>query len=393
MNLEEAARYWKSRLLDQKPIYRVRVRRLLELAGAERRGWAIMRRIWETLDNYELETEPDFRSAWIDGLVNIRLKVGQSSGDISTQSASEFVVQQTTGEAEIDPVAEDPCSEPGVASDESSAPVAEDLNSPDGNTWVVQIPTASSPEPPMSVTASIDPVRRIASIASANRGVVSVLLTDSLQTATTLMMFEGYSQLAIMQGERNVRGMISWESIAKRSMLRPEPTLVSDCRVDAQVIEADGSLFDALPTIEKFGYVLTRSRGKITGIITASDLAVELRSLSYAFMSIGTIEGLIRKKLHPTVTVADLALLEEHSKAREESDVASMTFGENVRLLERDEIWSRLSVNVDKKQFIKRLLVVRDIRNDVMHFNPDPLGPNQKRELEQMEEFLRQVFS
>ena len=66
------------------------------------------------------------------------------------------------------------------------------------------------------------------------------------------MRFEGYSQLAIMQSEREVRGIISWESIAKRSMLKPEPTLVSDCRVDAQVIDADGSLFEALPTIEKF---------------------------------------------------------------------------------------------------------------------------------------------
>jgi hypothetical protein len=127
--------------------------------------------------------------------------------------------------------------------------------------------------------------------------------------------------------------------------------------------------------------------------VTASDLAVELRSLSYPFMSIGTIEGLIRRKLHPQITVTDLGLLEEHSKARIESDVSAMTFGENVRLLERDDIWSRLNVDIDKTQFTKRLLIIRDIRNDVMHFNPDPLGPSQKRELDQMEDFLREVFS
>ena len=167
---------------------------------------------------------------------------------------------------------------------------------------------------------------------------------------------------------------------------------MSDCRVNAQVIEAEASLFDALPTIERYGYVLVRGSGKITGIVTASDLAVELRSLSYAFVSIGTIEGLIRRKLHPHVTAQDLQLLEEHSKARTEADATLLTFGENVRLLERVEVWERPAMSVDKTQFIKRLLVVRDIRNDVMHFNPDPLGPNQKRELEQMEQFLRQVF-
>ena len=391
MNLEQAAQYWNQRLSGGNSINRVRVRRILELAGAERRGWAITRRIKETLEAQDLRTEPDFQSAWIDGLVSIRLG-GQDGGadqTISSTNDSEFI--EPADDAELDPAADDPSSGATAPCDENTAPVAESLNAPTGNVGVVEVPTAMSESPRGS--ASIDPIRRIGSIASANRGVVSVNLQDSLSTATTRMMFEGYSQLAIMQGERTVRGIISWEAIAKRSMLTPEPKVVIDCRVDAQVIEADGSLFDALPTIEKHGYVLVRSEGKITGIVTASDLAVELRSLSYAFMSIGTIEGLIRKKLHPHVTLKDLAALEEHSKARTESDVSAMTFGENVRLLERDEVWEKLAVNVDKKKFIKRLLLVRDIRNDVMHFNPDPLGPGQRRELEQMEDFLRQVFS
>ena len=393
MNLEEAAGYWKRRLLEQRPIYRVRVRRLLGMAGAERRGWAIMRRIAEALDNQGLETEPDFRSAWIDGLVTVRLKADQTPSETSAQDIT-FANSEESGEDnELDPFEEDPCSDTGIASEDGTAPIADDLSSPDDNEGVVEIPVSVPIDPPPSFSAPGDPVRRISSIASANRGVVSVLLTDTLQTATTRMRFEGYSQLAIMQSEREVRGIISWESIAKRSMLTPEPKLVSDCRVDAQVIDADGSLFEALPTIEKFDYVLVRSKEKkITGIVTASDLAVELRSLAYPFMSIGTIEGLIRRKLHPHVTATDLELLEEHSKARIEGDVAAMTFGENVRLLERDEIWIRLDVNIDKKQLTKRLLIIRDIRNDVMHFNPDPLGANEKRELDQMEEFLRQVF-
>ena len=34
----------------------------------------------------------------------------------------------------------------------------------------------------------------------------------------------------------------------------------------------------------------------------------------------------------------------------------------------------------------------REIRNDVMHFGPDPLSPSQKKSLEQMESFLKHVF-
>jgi hypothetical protein len=207
------------------------------------------------------------------------------------------------------------------------------------------------------------------------------------------MSFEGYSQLAIMQGKREVRGMITWESIAMRSMRPPEPRTVADCRIDAHVIDSDASLFDAFPTIEKFGYVLARSKERtITGIVTASDFAAELGEHSYGFMCIRTIEMLIRKKLHPQLGPSDLMYLEEHSRARAESKPALLTFGENARLLEREEIWSRLSVFVDKNEFIKRLHEIGNVRNEVMHFSPDPLDAEQKRSLKQMEDFLRQVF-
>jgi hypothetical protein len=73
MNLDQAINYWKQRLTNSKPIYRVRVRRILEMDGAERRGIAIMRRISEKFESNGLKTVPDFQSAWIDALVNIKL--------------------------------------------------------------------------------------------------------------------------------------------------------------------------------------------------------------------------------------------------------------------------------------------------------------------------------
>jgi hypothetical protein len=386
MNLEQAAKYWKQRLTEGKPIYRVRVRRLLELAGAERRGWAIMRRITETLEINGLRTVPDFQSVWIDALVSIRPldAVGNAEGQLE----EEIHLTEESEDAESpeipsdqDAIALSAGGEPPI--DKAAAPVAEALNSPAGNAGVVEVPVV----PPM------DGIIRVSSIPSANRGVVSVLLTDSISKATTLMSFEGYSQLAIMQGEREVRGMITWESIAKRSMVAPEQKTVADCRVDAHVIDSDAALFDAFPTIERYGYVLARSKKRtITGIVTSTDFAVELGEHSYGFMCLRTIEMLIRKKLHVQVTPADLLNLEEHSRARAESDPALLTFGENVRLLERNEIWCRLSVNIDKAEFTKRLLEIRDVRNEVMHFGPDPLDANQKRSLKQMEDFLRQVF-
>jgi hypothetical protein len=386
MNLDQAARYWKQRLTEGRPINRVRVRRLLGLAGAERRGWAIMRRITDTLESNGLKTVPDFQSVWIDGLVSIRptdesaISEDQLDESIRPSEDSEEV-ESFEIPRDRDGIGLSGGEEPTI--DEAAAPVAEALNSPAGDAGVVEV----------LVVPPIDAIIRVSSIPSANRGVVSVLLTDSISKATTLMSFEGYTQLAIMQGEREVRGMVTWESIAKRSMLTPEAKTVADCRVDAHVIDSDASLFDAFPTIEKYGYVLARSKKRtITGIITSTDFAVELGEHSYGFMCLRTIEMLIRKKLHSQVALSDLMNLEEHSRARAESDPALLTFGENIRLLERDEVWCRLSVNIDKSEFTKRLLEIRDVRNEVMHFGPDPLDAKQKRSLKQMEDFLRQVF-
>ena len=385
MNLDQKIAFWKEQLTNGKSVNRVLVRRILEMDGAERRGIAISRRIAEKLENSGLKTVPDFQSAWIDAPVSIRLanesvnsedqsKAGSSFTESSVETASSLSTLDTN-QSDLETGEEEPSK--------AAAPVAEPLNSPAGDAGVAVVPAAST----------VDAILRISSIPSANRGVVTVLEADSISKATTLMSLKGYSQLAIMQGVREVRGMITWESIVTRSMRAPKPATVGECRIDAQVIDSNASLFDAFLAIEKFGYVLARSKERyITGIVTSADFAAELNQHTYAFICIRTIEMLVRKKLHPQVLLADLAGLEEHSRARLNSDPALLTFGENIRLLEHDQIWARLNVIVDRTEVTQRLHDIREVRNEVMHFSPDPLDDDQKKSLKQMEDFLRQVF-
>lgn len=379
MNIQDAAEYWQSRLRAGKPIYRVRVRRILELAGAERRGYAIVKQIREILDSYGLVTIPDFEVAWIDSLVRVRL-----AGEAPAQADDDALDQTADQPCPSNGGTVDPALTEELKATEETAAVAEPLNAPPIEN------TVSAVAPP---DESSDPIIRILSLAAANRGVVSVSANDRIEAATTRMIFENYSQLAVMQGVRDVKGMISWESIAKRSLQAPRPVTVQDCMEEAQILNATSSILEALPVVEKYGYVLVRHHGKITGIITATDFATELAQMTEAFMRLGTIEKLIRKKLHPCLTTSDLAKLEEHSRSRSEMDISKLTFGENIRLLEDPGIWCRLNLALDKAQFTQRLLEVRNIRNDVMHFNPDPLSSSQKRSLDQMEGFLKQVFA
>jgi predicted transcriptional regulator len=379
MDIEQAAAYWENRLKQGEPIYRVRVRRLLELAGAERRGYVIAQKIRKVLDAHGLVTIPDFEFTWIGNLVRIRLaSVADAQASIEADLDRVPQEQGLSDESIVDP----------ALSDQSQLPlateaVAQPLNAP----LEASAPQAADPD----VTFSVDPIVRVASLAAANRGVVSISIDYKLEKATTLMLFENYSQLAVMQGDRDVKGMISWESIARRSMQSP-PGTVRDCMIEARIVNATDALFDILPQVEQYGYVLVRDKGKITGIVTATDFATELASMSQAFMSIGTIERLIRNRLHACLLDDDFRKLEEHSRALADKDFARLTFGENVRLMERPEIWIRLNLAVDKAEFTKRLGVITEIRNDVMHFGPDPLSASERKSLEQMESFLRHVF-
>ena len=67
-----------------------------------------------------------------------------------------------------------------------------------------------------------------------------------MKKAVTKMLQCDYSQLPIMHGEREVKGMISWKSIASRYSIGGECCKVQHCREDAQVVDGNGRLFDAI---------------------------------------------------------------------------------------------------------------------------------------------------
>ena len=58
------------------------------------------------------------------------------------------------------------------------------------------------------------------------------------------------------------------------------------------------------------------------------------------------------------------------SRKRIES-VSNLTLGEYLRLLENPDNWDKLELHVSREMFIERLDEIRQIRNDVMHFDPD----------------------
>ena len=72
------------------------------------------------------------------------------------------------------------------------------------------------------------PTYRIGKLAAANRQTQSVTPDASLSEAVTLMLLHDFSQLPVMQGDRQVKGVISWQSIGSRVALNCKGTVVRE---------------------------------------------------------------------------------------------------------------------------------------------------------------------
>jgi CBS domain-containing protein len=371
-----------TRLKDGHRVNRLTVRELLRMFKAERRGLNKVHDIRTALDSLGLVTDPDFESVWIDGKIRICLK----------DSSHVVTVAVPAGGAEI--VEEDELDEDqSVSTEEQEEADSQQLGSEEAAQPPIVVAAEGVVETVLSEPA--DPTFRIGSLPAANKPLTTVGQDDSLKKAVTMMLQFDYSQLPIMHGEREVKGMISWKSIASRYSIGGECCKVQNCREDAQVVDGNGTLFDAIPTIVKHGYVLVRNPQdrRITGIVTASDLSLQFQQLAEPFLLLREIELHIRQLLQEKVFPEDLDWLgSADTTAPKPKSISDLSFGGYIRLLQRPQVWARLSLNIDQSSLTLQLEQVRQIRNDVMHFDPDPMTVQQLDALKNAAKFMQQLY-
>ncbi len=315
----------------------VSVREFLGWFGAQRRGSWIVWHIRSLLRMKNLITVPDFESAYIDSPISFALE--DSTGTDDAENASPI--------------------------DDESA----------------------------SHSIYADPTYRISKLEAANRPPITIAPDASLEHATTLMLSNDYSQLPVTVSDRHVKGVISWTSVGIRSALKKTGDFVRDFMDPHQEIRADSSLFQAIPIIEQFGYVLIRSsEGSIQGIVTSSDLSSQFRQLAEPFLLLGEIENHIRHIISRRFECETLSEFSDPKDGgRTIESVADLTFGEYVRLLENPKCWDKLALAMDRVEFCKELDRVRRIRNDVMHFDPDGIPPADLKKLRDFGSLLQKL--
>ena len=317
------------------------VRELLRWFGSKRRRTGVVDRIKTELRTAGLSTAPDFTSTWIDGEIVFR--------KLETQTT-----------------------------DDKSAP-KEDTNNG----------TSSEIE-------QKDAAHLIGMLEAANRKVISVNPQDTLEKAVTLMLAHDFSQLAVIVGERELKGVISWKSIGSRLTQKNSITEVRHAMDEAHEIKDTESLFEATKIIIQRDFVFVRasSDNRITGIVTATDLSEQFQRLSEPFLLLGQIENQIRNMITGIFDLDTLrACCNENDPERQEKveSVADLTFGEYIRLLENVGNWAKLGIVADRKTFCSKMNDVRIIRNDVMHFDPDGIDDEQFDQLRKFSRLLDEL--
>ena len=236
----------------------------------------------------------------------------------------------------------------------------------------------------------VDPTVRIRVLPTAHCILTSVRPNNPLAKATTLMLIKDFSQLPVMANEREVKGVVSWRSIGTAFTLGRQSDEVRHWMEPHREIGINAPLFDAIKDIWEHGYVLVRDVDRtISGIVTASDFARQFAQLAQPFLVIGEIE------LHLRNLVSKFTL-DEMRKASDDPNRPiegswDLNFGAYCRLIENPDRWDRLGLRVDRGTFIRNLGQVREIRNEVMHFAPDGLDPDEVEKLERVAMFLRML--
>jgi hypothetical protein len=196
-----------------------------------------------------------------------------------------------------------------------------------------------------------------------------------------------------MQDTRTAEGSVSWKSIGQARMGGPI-SLVSDCMEPApQVLSLRTPLIDAVAIIVRQELVLVRGKDRrICGLVTTTDLSEEFQKITGAFLVLGDIERLLRLLIAPVFSIDELrSVVAPHDRTRPLSSVSGLTIGAYVRLLDDPANWDRLRLEVDRQLTIERLTAVRNIRNRVMHFDPEGLREADSLVLSSTREFLRRA--
>lgn len=241
-----------------------------------------------------------------------------------------------------------------------------------------------------------DPISRLSLLEAASKTPVSVKRDAKLEKAYHLMWQNDYSQLPIMNNEREIIGIITWQSIAKGLIANKESNTVKDFISKCyKVLDENTPLFEAIKEVINFGVIFVKDKSNlIKGPVTPFDLNEEFIEQVEPFILLEQIENFIRLILNNKIILEDLLkLICLDNNDRDILSLSDLNFGDYLSIIENPEMWTLLKLPFDKSDFTNNLHCIREIRNGVMHFHPDKISKDELDLLRKTSTFLYDFIS
>ncbi|WP_407288160.1 CBS domain-containing protein [Streptomyces sp. BP-8] len=329
------------------------VRDFLAIWGVQRRYPAAVEQIKNDLDERGLVTVPPFTEGSIDSKITVL------AGGAEPDEAGTSAVTRLTGTTGLTSAVQSALHAVGHLADEES---------------------------PTEAVAY-----RVSNLESANRMPECVHVGDSLQTAMTLLVLRGYSQLPVLDTDGRLRGVVSWESIGRARMADHQADLAA---ATVRGLEADRSddLLDWIGTVQQTGYVFVRDHDhKVCGLVTASDLTVQFGTRVRPFVLVEEIEQRLRRVVDRCIPLDRIRAVVPGRRSSRVNSAANLTFGAYGHLLKEPDNWAALGWAIDRQHFLTALEEARQFRNSLMHFSPDPVTDDQLLPAQGLLELLRSM--
>ena len=314
------------------------IRELLNYWSFRRRTARIVEEVTDDLAELGLLAVPSIAEGWIDGQVEIVPMPGQSD----------------------------------EASESSAAPDA-----------AVDAAEASA-EAVMSGSISYS----VSTMDTARCEVMTVELEDPLSVTVTRMALQDYSQVAVVDSRGRLIGAATWESIAL-AWMSGGPSLVRDVMRSAPSASPGDELLRQAEVIHQHGFVFVRdSGGVVQGIVTSSDLSRRFGDDHRPIVLLDEIERRLGNRIMSRCSVEEMKAAGVAIKSH------GATFGNYVTALSKESLWAKLDWSgLGRAEFHGRMDRVRQIRNQLMHFSPDPITAEEIDLLEKTARVLRLVTS
>jgi hypothetical protein len=349
------------RLLDESVGRRVSLLSLLQAVGTRRRSASTVRAIEEALAKRNLEAWPPITVAPIDGELELR----SSSHDASRAT--------------------------------TTAPPT-DIGVPPGLESGPDIRAALPPEADLHAYP-----RRlglyVGNVLVSGRETESVLMTESPRNVMTRLVMRSDQPVLVFRDKasRVLEGLVTWESIVRHQLSHgfDEPERLSDLISKVRVVREDEELLPLVPHIMLEGHVAVMDRARVVvGLLSVADVAQHFIERTRPYLMVGDIEDILRlivaaRLLDQWEEIADLEA-EAYGDNRRPTSPEDLSFSTYLRALQSPSLFDRLGWRVDRKIFVRELDIVRDIRNDIMHFSPDP-SADAEPQLQRFLELLRVV--